>query len=611
MRRPAFSLVVIVAAATVLSSKPASATIGAIHVTTTRDVVADDGKCSLREAVTAANTNSPTGSRRGECPAGSGTSLDTIVLRSRSTYVLSIPGDDDTNAAGDLDISSDLTLKGGRGTTIRQKARSRVVDVLSHSVNLEHLKITGGHPPDGDPSGPLTGAFGGGVRDAGTLFMNNCAVTGNRAGAGAISASTGVMGGYGGGGGGIDVESGSTMNMSHDVVSHNAAGDGAQGASTLSTVNPPGSGGNGGGILVAGTLFANTIKVTHNAAGDGGDGHGDAFGSRSPGGDGGAGGGIASENALRLERSVVSRNRAGNGGAGGAAIGGAIPAAGALGGAGGGGGALIANGALTVESTTISANHAGRGGAGGAGASSNTGSGANGGPGGIGGEGGGLLTTATTTFEFSTVSRNFSGKGGAPGPGGAGSPDGTAGPPGNEGDGGGAAFGSGVNGGANNSTFTGNVGLFGGGIYGDGTVGLNNVTVTRNHASEEGGGIYMGGGSFAVGNTIVASNVGDVGGPECSGLFTDNGYNLIRNLTPTNCAGFTQTSDVIGKNPRLGPLANNGGPTKTDALLRRSPAIHAGNPATPGSGSGACEAQDQRGVTRHTCDIGAFQRSKS
>ncbi len=48
---------------------------------------------------------------------------------------------------------------------------------------------------------------------------------------------------------------------------------------------------------------------------------------------------------------------------------------------------------------------------------------------------------------------------------------------------------------------------------------------------------------------------------------------------------------------RLGSLANNGGLTKTHALLA-------------GSGGNACEATDQRGVTRPqgaTCDIGAFE----
>jgi hypothetical protein len=63
-------------------------------------------------------------------------------------------------------------------------------------------------------------------------------------------------------------------------------------------------------------------------------------------------------------------------------------------------------------------------------------------------------------------------------------------------------------------------------------------------------------------------------------------------------------------------LADNGGPTFTRAPLAGSPVLDAGNPATPGSGGVACEAVDQRGVTRPQdgtgdalarCDIGAVE----
>ena len=79
------------------------------------------------------------------------------------------------------------------------------------------------------------------------------------------------------------------------------------------------------------------------------------------------------------------------------------------------------------------------------------------------------------------------------------------------------------------------------------------------------------------------------------------------------------SAEITGQDPKLGPLTNNGGPTETRALLHGSPAIDAGNPATPGSGGNACEATDQRGVARPqdgdaggvaTCDIGAFERSR-
>jgi hypothetical protein len=60
--------------------------------------------------------------------------------------------------------------------------------------------------------------------------------------------------------------------------------------------------------------------------------------------------------------------------------------------------------------------------------------------------------------------------------------------------------------------------------------------------------------------------------------------------------------------PKLGPLADNGGPTRTHALLPGSPAIDRGN-------TDVCSADpvggvDQRGVTRPqgaACDIGAYE----
>src|ERR1019366_8634124 len=55
--------------------------------------------------------------------------------------------------------------------------------------------------------------------------------------------------------------------------------------------------------------------------------------------------------------------------------------------------------------------------------------------------------------------------------------------------------------------------------------------------------------------------------------------------------------------PKLGPLANNGGPTLTMALLPGSPAIDAGN-------TSLAPATDQRGVPRPfslAADVGAFE----
>ncbi len=60
-----------------------------ITVNSTADVVADDGQCTLREAITAANTNTASGATAGECAAGSA-GLDTIAFAISGTGVHTI-----------------------------------------------------------------------------------------------------------------------------------------------------------------------------------------------------------------------------------------------------------------------------------------------------------------------------------------------------------------------------------------------------------------------------------------------------------------------------------------------------------------------------------------
>jgi hypothetical protein len=72
-------------------------------------------------------------------------------------------------------------------------------------------------------------------------------------------------------------------------------------------------------------------------------------------------------------------------------------------------------------------------------------------------------------------------------------------------------------------------------------------------------------------------------------------------LTDATC--FAGASDLVVADAGLGPLADNGGPTLTHALLAGSPAIDAAD-------DGICPATDQRGVTRPqgaACDVGAYE----
>jgi hypothetical protein len=152
-----------------------------------------------------------------------------------------------------------------------------------------------------------------------------------------------------------------------------------------------------------------------------------------------------------------------------------------------------------------------------------------------------------------------------------------------------------------NDTITRNhAGGNGGGVQGDGTsTTLNAVTIARNTAGSAGGGID---GILSVGNSLIALNSSSGVGPDCrqGPVIVSAGHNLIGDTT--DCTGIFggATQDIVNVNPKIGPLADNGGPTKTIALKRGSPAInHAGNDAPK---------RDQRGVKRHNPDIGAFER---
>jgi hypothetical protein len=116
-------------------------------------------------------------------------------------------------------------------------------------------------------------------------------------------------------------------------------------------------------------------------------------------------------------------------------------------------------------------------------------------------------------------------------------------------------------------------------------------------------------------NTILAGNtVVPSGGTAClRDLYTSTvkppqyislGYNLIQAPGGVTFTGTT-AGNIYGIDPKLGPLANNGGPTETMALLEGSPAISGGDPDTAG-----LPTTDQRGLPRVVdgrVDIGAFE----
>ncbi len=122
---------------------------------------------------------------------------------------------------------------------------------------------------------------------------------------------------------------------------------------------------------------------------------------------------------------------------------------------------------------------------------------------------------------------------------------------------------------------------------------ISNCTIARNSAGNDAGGIYAFQGQANTIDTIIALNTAP-NDPDISGYFVSRGYNLIGNVSPgTNITGTT-TGNQLNVNPLLGPLQDNGGLTKTLALLSGSPAIEGGNAGT--------FLTDQRGLARPVDD---------
>jgi len=111
----------------------------------------------------------------------------------------------------------------------------------------------------------------------------------------------------------------------------------------------------------------------------------------------------------------------------------------------------------------------------------------------------------------------------------------------------------------------------------------------------------------------VAGNRADdfsLQGSDIIGFFVSGGYNLVEDPRGWH-SRQDAPSDIVDVSPRLGPLADNGGPTRTHALLSRSPAIDGADPEET-------LTLDQRGVARPqdgdldrlaVADIGAFELS--
>jgi hypothetical protein len=144
-----------------------------------------------------------------------------------------------------------------------------------------------------------------------------------------------------------------------------------------------------------------------------------------------------------------------------------------------------------------------------------------------------------------------------------------------------------------------------------GTIVLGNSTISGNSASNHGGGIFLGeytktyngpeySGNAELNSTIVSGNHDQGGQYDLfrPGTSTSGGFNGAFSLvqSPGNAPFVSQRAMIFGKDPQLGALGDNGGPTQTMKQAGTSPVIDQGHaPADLNT--------DQRGQPR-TVDTG-------
>jgi hypothetical protein len=374
-----------------------------------------------------------------------------------------------------------------------------------------------------------------------------------------ITVTGGNFAGDGAGGG---IENEGSLTLSNAIITGNHAQESHSGTGPVV--------GDGGGIFNSGTLALTNCSISDNSV------------SGGVPGDDENGGAIFNSGGLTVIDSIVSDN--------------SVPE---------GGGGIVNSGSLYLRQSTVAGNSATQD---------------SGNP-----IGGGILTSGSLTVSESTIEGNNAGAGG-----GIFNSNGVATLINSNVSGNSAGYAGGIfnfedqaqaSMSLTNCTVSGNSASGGGGgIYNFyGLLTLTNSTISANDASTStyGGGIWNYSGAMTLDNTIVAGNLG--GSPKApndlsgSAATTNSAENLIGTGGSAGLVNGVNGNLVGVADPKLGPLADNGGPTQTMALLPGSPAIDAGDnslaldtsttPPTP-------LATDQRGdarVANGRVDIGAFE----
>ncbi|MCP4141119.1 MAG: sortase [Chloroflexi bacterium] len=615
-----FSLLLITAM--MLATMPVQSVYAAsIVVNDAGDAVGNDGVCTLREAITNANNDAATYI---DCAAGAG--ADTITVPA-GTYTLS----------SELLTTTDMNINGaGAATTIIQAnanpntATYRVLRNNGGSITLSGLTFRHGRCNGSCDGSPDDG--GGIINQAGNLTLDASTVSSNYAtyGGGIYNLADGetitiqngsLIGGAGAGnqatthGGGIYNRRG-TMTIDASTVSANFATSHGGGIWTLQNLDIKngsligGTGAantatNGGGIYnEGGTLTIDASTISNNKATE------DGAGIYNDNDDG----------TLTIDASTISNNKATEDGAGIYNEDGTVNIQNSslinknIAGDDGGG-VFNRTGPLTVDASTISGNEANGTTEGNGGGIYNTDSDdvyiQNGSL--ITGNsatdyGGGVFSTAggKISVDKSTISGNVADVSG------------------------GGIYLDNDRLSVTSSTISGNRAVSGGGIYSNnGSINpIENSTISGNIAVDSGGGLL----NTNFGQVELINN-STFSGNSLTGAGNNNGANIANSAEITaisntiianpigssNCAGsggFPVATNSLDNDSTCNfgaggngitagmhyntTLTDNGGPTKTHALLAGSTAIN-------GAVSGATSS-DQRGVSAvGTRDIGAFE----